>query len=91
MSIINIRSIATDEQWNDWHWQLKNRITDAQTLRKYIELLPEEEAVFADEAFSFRMAITPYYLSLIDHSNPNDPVRMQSIPRIQESYLSSSD
>ncbi len=91
MSIINIRSIATEEQWNDWHWQLKNRITDAATLRKYIELLPEEEAVFSDAAFSFRMAITPYYLSLIDHTNPMDPVRLQSIPRIQESYVSASD
>jgi len=91
MSIVDIKSIATDEQWNDWHWQLKNRITDAATLRKYIELLPEEEAVFADEGFSFRMAITPYYLSLIDHANPMDPVRLQSIPRIQESYVSLSD
>jgi len=91
MSIIDIRSIATDEQWNDWHWQLKNRITDATELKKYIELLPEEEAVFAKQGFSFRMAITPYYLSLIDHSNPMDPVRLQSIPRIQESQMGASD
>lgn len=91
MSIIDIRSIATEAQWNDWHWQLKNRITDATELRKYITLLPEEEALFAKQEFSFRMAITPYYLSLIDHSNPNDPVRMQAIPRVYESELSSSD
>ncbi len=91
MSIIDIRSIATDEQWNDWHWQLKNRITTGDELKKYIELLPDEEAVFADKSFSFRMAITPYYLSLIDHSNPNDPVRMQAIPRIQESRVGRSD
>ncbi|HCM16601.1 MAG TPA: lysine 2,3-aminomutase, partial [Candidatus Cloacimonas sp.] len=90
MSIIDIRSIATEAQWNDWHWQLKNRITDATELRKYITLLPEEEALFAKQEFSFRMAITPYYLSLIDHSNPNDPVRMQAIPRVYESELSSS-
>lgn len=91
MSIINIRSIATDEQWNDWHWQLKNRITDATELRKYIKLLPEEEAIFADRDFSFRMAITPYYLSLIDHANPNDPIRLQAIPRVQESSVNTSD
>lgn len=91
MNIIDIRSIATDEQWNDWHWQLKNRITSVEVLRKYIQLLPEEEALFAHSAFSFRMAITPYYLSLIDHSNPLDPVRLQSIPRIQESYVNASD
>lgn len=91
MSTIDIRSIASEEQWNDWRWQLKNRITDVAELKKYIELLPEEEAIFAKEGFSFRMAITPYYLSLIDKDNPNDPVRMQSIPRIQESQISASD
>lgn len=87
----DIKSTATIEQWNDWHWQLQNRITAPKELRRFIDLLPEEEAVFAGNAFPFRMAITPYYLSLIDQSNPNDPVRLQAIPRIQESQVSSSD
>ena len=91
MSIIDIRSIATEEQWQDWHWQLKNRITDVKELQKYIKLLPDEEALFANKDFSFRMAITPYYLSLIDQSNPHDPVRMQAIPRIQESDVDGID
>lgn len=86
-----IKAIATEEQWNDWHWQISHRITTAEELRKYIDLLPEEEAVFKDDKFSFRLAITPYYLSLIDESNPNDPVRLQSIPRIEESFISESD
>jgi len=89
--IIDIKSIATPEQWNDWHWQIKNRITTYEELTKYIELQPEEEAVFRDKAFSFRMAITPHYLSLIEHNNPYDPVRLQAIPRIAESYISPSD
>lgn len=90
-NIIDIKSIATPEQWNDWHWQLKNRITTYEELKKYIVLQPEEDAVFKDNAFSFRMAITPHYLSLIDHSNPNDPVRLQAIPRIAESSMDASD
>lgn len=89
--IIPIRSIATDAEWQDWHWQLRNRITDFETLQKYIELLPEEQAVTNSSAFSFRMAITPYYLSLIDHSNPNDPIRLQAIPRIAEGAISHVD
>lgn len=89
--IIAIRSIATDEQWQDWHWQLQHRITDFATLKKYIRLLPEEEAVAQSAAFSFRMAITPYYLSLIDQANPKDPVRMQAIPRIAEGDIGHSD
>ncbi|GAB1367408.1 lysine 2,3-aminomutase [Candidatus Cloacimonadaceae bacterium] len=89
--VIDIRSIATPEQWNDWHWQLKNRITTYEELQKFIELQPEEEAVFKDNAFSFRMAITPHYLSLIDPCNSNDPVRLQAIPRIAESNMDASD
>ena len=89
--IIDIKSIATPEQWNDWHWQIQNRITTYKVLTKYIELQPEEEAVFRDKAFSFRMAITPHYLSLIDHNNPYDPIRLQAIPRIAESHISPSD
>lgn len=89
--IIDLKSIATPDEWNDWHWQIKNRITTYEQLVKYIELQPEEEAVFKDKAFSFRMAITPHYLSLIDQSNPFDPIRLQAIPRIAESHISSSD
>ena len=34
-----------DEQWNDWKWQLKNRITNVDQLRKYLPTLtPEEHA-----------------------------------------------
>ncbi len=89
--IKKIRSIATAKEWNDWHWQLRNRVTDFATLKKYIKLLPDEAAVAKAKQFSFRMAITPYYLSLIDQKDPNDPVRLQAIPRIQESSFDSSD
>ncbi|MFA5499397.1 MAG: lysine 2,3-aminomutase [Candidatus Cloacimonadia bacterium] len=89
--IKDIRANVSDSDWNDWYWQLKNRIVDCETLKDYIELLPEEREILESKDFSFRMAITPYYLSLIDQSNPNDPVRLQAIPRINESYISSSD
>ena len=29
---------ATEEQWNDWKWQLKNRITDIELLKKILDL-----------------------------------------------------
>ncbi len=89
--LIDIKTIATEEEWNSWHWQLKNRVTTYEDLKKYIELTPEEEEVFSGGNFPFRMAITPYYLSIIDQKNPNDPVRMQAIPKIQESKLVTTD
>ncbi|MBI9031002.1 lysine 2,3-aminomutase [bacterium] len=89
--LIDIKTIATEEEWNDWHWQLRNRVTTYEDLKKYIKLTPDEEEVFAGGNFPFRMAITPYYLSIIDQNNPNDPVRMQAIPKIQESKLVTTD
>lgn len=90
-NLIDIKSIATDAEWKDWHWHLRNRITNYEELKKYIDLQPEEDEVFKSKIFSFRMAITPYYLSMIDQSNPNDPVRRQAIPRIMESRISVED
>ena len=45
---------VTDEEWNDWHWQVKNRIETLEDLKKYVELTPEEEegevpSIFAPE------------------------------------------
>ncbi len=87
----NIKSTATAAEWKDWRWHLKHRITTGAELKKYIALQPEEEEVFRKKGFSFRMAVTPYYLSLIDPKNPNDPVRRQAIPRIMESRISPED
>jgi len=75
------------EQWNDWTWQAKNRIETLDELKKYIELTPEEESGIKNCLKTFRMAITPYYLSLIDLNDPNDPIRKQAIPTEMELYF----
>lgn len=31
--LTDIRSIATEQEWNDWRWQIRNRITDFETLK----------------------------------------------------------
>jgi len=86
-----VKALATTKQWNSWEWQIANRITDYKQLKKLITLLPEEEAVLKKADFAFRVAITPYYLSLIDETNPYDPVRLQAIPRIFETEIASAD
>lgn len=86
-----IKATATTEEWNDWHWHIRNRIHTVEQLRKFVTLTDEEEAIFANEEFSFRMAITPYYLSLINENDPNDPVRKQAIPTVQEFNITASD
>ena len=75
-------SHISDEEWNDWHWQVKNRITTFEELKKYISLTEEEDDPRLLK--EYRMAITPYYLSIIDPDNPYDPIRKQAIPTIHE-------
>ncbi len=84
-------SHISDEDWNDWHWQVKNRIITVDELKKYIPLSREEEDGILRCLEEMRMAITPYYLSLIDPNDPHDPIRKQSIPTIYELNRSSSD
>ena len=62
---------ATDEQWNDWKWQVKNRIETFDQLKKYIRLTPSEEEGVKKSLETLRMAITPYYLSLSESNNHN--------------------
>ena len=80
-----------DEKWNDWHWQVSHRISDVDTLKKYLPLTEEEEEGSRKALETFRMAITPYYLTLIDPNDPNDPVRKQAVPTCEEAYRSPED
>ncbi|HBV97678.1 MAG: lysine 2,3-aminomutase [Peptococcaceae bacterium BICA1-7] len=72
------------EQWNDWNWQIQNRITDVQTLARFIDLTDREKEDINSCLKKFRMAVTPYYASLMSRSDRECPVRLQAIPRINE-------
>ena len=82
---------VSDEDWNDWHWQVANRIETLEDLKKYISLTPEEEEGVKACLGTLRMAITPYYLSLIDPDDPYDPVRKQAVPTVHELYTAPAD
>lgn len=82
---------VSDEQWNDWKWQVKNRIETLEQLKKYIKLTEEEEEGVKKSLATLRMAITPYYLSLIDPDNPDCPIRKQAIPTGSETHQSAAD
>lgn len=78
---------VTDAQWNDWKWQMSNRICTIDELKKHFDLTKDENMKFSD----LRMAITPYYLSLIQEDDIKNPVRKQAIPTKKELMVSSSD
>jgi len=82
---------VTKEEWNDWKWQLKNRVMDVETLQKILPLSDEEKKAIEHSLEFLRMAITPYYLSLIDPENKHDPVRKQAIPTAKELIVARED
>ena len=75
---------VSPDLWQDWKWQLKNRITSLEQLEQYLELTPDERAgcLFAKDKLA--LAITPYFFNLIDPNDPNDPVRRQVVPHAGE-------
>jgi lysine 2,3-aminomutase len=71
---------ATDAQWNDWRWQLRNRIRDLKGLARILPPTPDEEQAAAVAGGRLPLGITPYYATLIDPNDPNDPVRRTAVP-----------
>ena len=65
---------VTPEQWNDWKWQVSNRITTAAQLKQIIEITPEEEAGVNECLKTLREAVTPYYASLMDPKDAHCPI-----------------
>ncbi|HOJ88115.1 MAG TPA: lysine 2,3-aminomutase [Pseudothermotoga sp.] len=82
---------VTQEEWNDWHWQLSNRIMDLETLQKVVNLTEQEREGVKHSLKFLRMAITPYYATLMDPDNAKCPVRMQAIPTVKELNISSEE
>ncbi len=71
---------ATDAQWRDWRWQLRNSVRSLEQLQQFIPLTDDERRGCLETRGIFRLGISPYYLSLIDPDHPHCPVRVQSIP-----------
>src|SRR4030042_324712 len=76
-----------DKDWNDWKWHFRNRITDVKELVKYLPLSENEQTQVKLVATKYPLSITPYYLSLINPHDPNDPIRKQSVPSFPEVAL----
>lgn len=78
-----------ESEWNDWRWQLKNRITTVEQLQKLMPTLTPEEFAGATLAnHKLALAITPYFFNLIDASDELCPIRWQVIPRLDETIVS---
>ncbi len=78
-------ALHQNPKWNDWRWQIRNRIRSFQELVDVFPPLRSNTAI-AKAAEKYPMAITPYYASLIKAANLSDPVFQMSVPQGQELY-----
>ncbi|MDP3358580.1 MAG: lysine 2,3-aminomutase [Lutibacter sp.] len=81
----------SQEDWNDWRWQLRHAIRDIPTLEKVIILSEEEKENLSKTLKKFKMAITPYYAALMDKEDRDCPVRMLAVPELNELFVDDSD
>ena len=72
-----------DEKWNDWRWQLANRLNSVDDFEKLFPLTASEKKALSSSGL-FRVDITPYFASLIDPDDLHDPIRRQVIPTSDE-------
>lgn len=77
-------SNASVQNWRDWRWQMRHRVTSVQNLSGIINRPTESIDEMRRVLDRYPMAITPYYLSLIDRNAQNDSVSAQCIPDIEE-------
>jgi len=82
---------VSEREWNDWRWQLRHRITTYEQVKEILDLTPEEIEGIKHSKGRLALAVTPYFASLMDPSNPNCPIRRQAIPRIEERHISKND
>ncbi|MCB1529699.1 MAG: KamA family radical SAM protein [Rhodospirillales bacterium] len=71
---------ATLADWNDWKWQVRNRIRRLDAVEKMMVLTEDERASVIKRTGNLPIAITPYYMSLLSPDNPDQPLRRTHLP-----------
>ena len=70
----------SETEWNDWKWQMRNRLSTKENISKYLSLSCDEKQGLDISKDKLLVSITPYFFNLIDTDNANCPIRKQVIP-----------
>ncbi len=81
---------VTPEQWNDWHWQMKNLVKNVDQLKQIVHLTPDEEEAVRRKP-DLKLGITPHFAALMDPDDPHCPIRLQVVPTMAEFALDDPD
>src|SRR3989338_5180860 len=80
---------ASSEQWSDWTWQLRNRITTLEGLEEKMRLTPDERAGVRLSGSKLALSITPQFFGIMDKNDLACPIRRQVIPNVAETHSAS--
>jgi lysine 2,3-aminomutase len=79
---------ASEKDWKNWRWQFQNRVTSMGKLAEMTERLVPRPEKLRRVLCTYPMAITPYFLSLIEPDDENHPLALQCIPDEKEVSIS---
>lgn len=75
-----------DSDWHDWHWQLRHSFRTAAQLEVVLELTDEERTALDRCGSLLPVAVTPYYMSLLNAYDADCGLRRTVIP-VQNEFL----
>ncbi len=67
--------------------ELEKSISSVKQLKRYVDLAPDEAKMLEKIIKVHPMRISPYYMSLIDWNDPDDPIRKMAVPSVEELSL----
>lgn len=72
--------------WNSWHWQLRNSLKNKDDFSKRFDLSENELKAFDQAKELFNIRVTPYYAALAG-SQELDPIHRMLMPQAQERFF----
>jgi lysine 2,3-aminomutase len=75
---------VSDSDWNDWHWQIRNRIQELPQFERMLSLSADERSAIEKGGSLLPVGVTPYYMSILSYDNPAQPLRRSVIPSTHE-------
>lgn len=91
MNTVQDRRISHPTLWDDWRWQVKNRIITLEALEKWINPTDDEKKAIRYSSGRLKMAITPHFASLMEKDDPSCPIRRQAVPSLEEFKTTADD
>jgi len=79
---------VTAADWHSWKWQFTHRLRTLPEVASVLNGRSWSASEYSDVVNKYPLAITPYYFSLMDPADPDDPIGLQCLPDPREIHYS---